>query len=107
MPRRSPRISFSHPPYSLLFLTLLLLLAAFTPVVSQGPEAVLGVPRDASLSAVRSAFRRRSLELHPDKKDGSAAKFLKLQKGLYKLARMYIKWRRDRPVSTGTPVRWT
>jgi molecular chaperone DnaJ len=48
---------------------------------------ILGVPRTASSSAIRRAFRRRAKELHPDAGPGSSAEaFLELQAAYETLA---------------------
>jgi len=39
------------------------------------PYAVLGVPRDASQSAVRAAYKRAVLACHPDKVDAGSSAF--------------------------------
>eukprot|EP00448_Togula_jolla_P029892 CAMPEP_0170634074 /NCGR_PEP_ID=MMETSP0224-20130122/36375_1 /TAXON_ID=285029 /ORGANISM="Togula jolla, Strain CCCM 725" /LENGTH=162 /DNA_ID=CAMNT_0010963245 /DNA_START=6 /DNA_END=490 /DNA_ORIENTATION=+ len=39
---------------------------------------LLGVRRDADDAVIRSAYRRRALATHPDKKNGSAAEFLEV-----------------------------
>ena len=41
---------------------------------------VLNMPRDASTSELRSAWKQRCLERHPDKPWGNAAAFLQLSK---------------------------
>jgi len=39
----------------------------------------LEVPHDADAAALRASYRRRSLELHPDRPDGDAAAFRRVQ----------------------------
>lgn len=43
------------------------IVAATNAAVRRGPHAVLGVPADASEKAIRSAYRKLILRLHPDK----------------------------------------
>jgi len=46
------------------------------PAAPAGHYDVLGVSRDATFPELRAAFKRRALEVHPDKKKGSQAEFL-------------------------------
>mmetsp|Transcript_62826 Transcript_62826/g.138231 ORF Transcript_62826/g.138231 Transcript_62826/m.138231 type:complete len:646 (-) Transcript_62826:48-1985(-) len=48
------------------------------------PEEVLGVPKDASSSEVKAAYRQKALELHPDK-GGDPGAFLSLQRAYHEL----------------------
>lgn len=58
---------------------------------------VLGVPADASLAQVKSAFRRRALETHPDQ-GGDAEQFRELAHAYQKvLAKLRTRARRTAP----------
>lgn len=61
-------------PFPRVILAVLLslgLLARLTsPASSDDPYEVLGVPREASQAEIRSAFRAKALETHPDKNQG-------------------------------------
>lgn len=49
------------------------------PAQGRGPAGhyeVLGVPREASFPEIRAAFKRRALEVHPDKSGGNEAAFV-------------------------------
>jgi DnaJ family protein A protein 2 len=59
--------------------------------------SVLGVPPDASLAQVKSAFRRRALETHPDQ-GGDAEQFRELAHAYQKvLAKLRTRARRTAP----------
>ena len=43
------------------------------------PHDVLGVPPDASLSAVRAAYKKLAMQHHPDRAGGDAVRFREVQ----------------------------
>ena len=50
---------------------------AASQVQQRAAESILGVPKNASASSIRAAFRQRSIELHPDR-GGDSRRFAEL-----------------------------
>eukprot|EP00668_Euglena_longa_P046040 GGOE01061724.1.p1 GENE.GGOE01061724.1~~GGOE01061724.1.p1 ORF type:complete len:366 (-),score=68.43 GGOE01061724.1:281-1378(-) len=56
---------------------------------------VLGIPRNATESDIRQAFRKKALELHPDKNPNGEAAFKKLRRAYETLSDAILKARYD------------
>ena len=50
------------------------------------PYAALGIPSDTTATAIRTAYRRRAFETHPDRHGGDAAEFLRVKAAYETLA---------------------
>lgn len=71
--------------------------------VNRNLYEVLGVARDASLSAIRAAYRKLAVQLHPDK-GGGREEFAELQAAYVILCNVALRQRYDETGKTDVPA---